>query len=258
VVLCESTYGDRDHPSDPSPDQALSELINRVADRGGVLVVPAFAVDRTQMLLYYIRMLEDQQRIPSLPVYIDSPMAISVTEMYLRHHDDHDREFTAEEYVGNPLHADRLHVMRSIEESKQINDVHTPAIIISASGMASGGRVMHHLARRLPDRRNCVVLCGSQAEGTGGRALEEGARYLRIHGQVVPVRSEVVSLHQFSAHADRSELIRWLGGLPKAPKHLFLVHGEPAASAALQSGVERAFGWHAVVPRYGQRVALLP
>jgi metallo-beta-lactamase family protein len=256
VVLCESTYGDRDHPSDPPPDEALAEVINRVAKRGGVIVVPAFAVDRTQLLMYYVRMLEDAKRIPSLPVYIDSPMAISVTELYKHHHDEHVRQFTADETKGSPLDAHSLHIMRSVEESKQINDVRTPAIIISASGMASGGRVMHHLAQRLPDKRNCVLLCGFQAEGTGGRALEEGAKYLRLFGEVVPVRAEVVSLHQFSAHAGRSELLRWLTGIPAAPQRIYLTHGEPAALTALQSAIETQLHWPATVAQYRQTVDL--
>jgi metallo-beta-lactamase family protein len=256
VVLCESTYGDRDHPSNPPPDQALADVINRVANRDGVIVVPAFAVDRTQLLMYYVRMLEDAKRIPSLPVYIDSPMAISVTELYMRHREEHVPQFNADEAKGNPLDAHTVHIMRSADESKQINDVRTPAIIISASGMASGGRVMHHLAQRLPDKRNCALLCGFQAEGTGGRALEEGAKYLRIFGEAVPVRAEVVGLHQFSAHAGRNELLRWLTGIPVPPRRLYLTHGEPVALAALQSAIETQLHWPATVAQYRQTVDL--
>jgi metallo-beta-lactamase family protein len=256
VVLCESTYGDRDHPSNPPPDEALAEVIDRVANRGGVIVVPAFAVDRTQLLMYYVRMLEDAKRIPSLPVYIDSPMAIDVTELYMRHPEEHVRQFAADEAKGNPLDAHTVHIMRSVDESKQINDVRTPAIIISASGMASGGRVMHHLAQRLPDKRNCVLLCGFQAEGTGGRALEEGAKYLRIFGEAVPVRAEVVSLHQFSAHAGRTELLHWLAGMPAPPRQIYLTHGEPAALAALQSAIQSQLRWPATVAQYLQTVEL--
>jgi metallo-beta-lactamase family protein len=256
VVLCESTYGDRDHPNDPPPEQALADVINRVAHRGGVVVIPAFAVDRTQLLMYYVRQLETSGRIPRLPVYVDSPMAIDVTQLYLRHHEDHDVNFTNVEAAATPLDAHTLHVMRSVEESKQINGVKGPAIIISASGMATGGRVMHHLAQRLPDARNCVLLAGFQAEGTGGRLLEEGAKFLTIHGQAVPVRAEVVNLRQFSAHAGRNELLRWLSGLPAPPKQLYLVHGEPAASAALQKSIRSQFGWSAILPAYLQTVDL--
>lgn len=171
-VLCESTYGDRDHPTSPPPDAALAEVINRVAHRGGVIVVPAFAVDRTQLLIYYIRQLENEKRIPRLPIYMDSPMAIDVTDIYRRHEED--IKLSSEQLRDDPFAVTTAHVMRTREQSKQINNVHTPAIIISASGMATGGRVLHHLEQRLPDPRNCVLLAGFQAEGTRGRALEEG------------------------------------------------------------------------------------
>src|SRR5437879_4409389 len=156
-LLCESTYGDRDHPSD-SPYDALADVITRVSKRGGALVIPAFAVGRTQTLMYVLRQLEDTQRIPHLPVYVDSPMAISVTELYQRHREDHDVEFTREEAGGDPLNAHKVHLARSAEESKQISNINTPCIIISASGMATRGRVLFHLARRLPDPRNAVLL----------------------------------------------------------------------------------------------------
>jgi metallo-beta-lactamase family protein len=183
-------------------------------------------------------------------------MAISVTDLYIRAHEDHDEAFTAEEAKGNPLDAHTLHVMRTAEESKQINNVHTPAIIISASGMATGGRVLHHLELRLPDARNCVLLCGFQGEGTGGRALEEGATYLRLYGDVVPVRAEVVNLRQFSAHAGRSELLRWLTGLPAPPKQIYLTHGEPAAAASLQGAIQSQFHWPVTIAQYRQSVDL--
>jgi metallo-beta-lactamase family protein len=249
-VLCESTYGDRDHPTQPPPDAALAEVINRVTHRGGVIVVPAFAVDRTQLLLYDIRRLERSKRIPALPIYVDSPMAIDVTDIYRRHGED--LKIGTQELQSEAFSSPAVHVMRSPEQSKQINDVHTPAIIISASGMATGGRVLHHLAQRLPDARNCVLLAGFQAEGTGGRALEEGAKSIQIHGRDVPVRAEVVNLRQFSAHAGRSELMRWLKGIPAAPKQLFLVHGEPAAAKALEAAVQSELHWAVTLPNYLQ------
>ena len=254
VVLCESTYGDRDHPVDPPPEVALADVINRVAGRGGVIVVPAFAVDRTQLLIYHIRRLEGSKRIPPLPIYMDSPMAIEVTDIYRRHGED--LKLRPEELRADPLAVRTLHVMRSREESQQINDVHTPAIIISASGMATGGRVLHHLKQRLPDARNCVLLAGFQAEGTRGRALEEGAKSIQIHGEIVPVRAEIVSLRQFSAHAGRSELMRWLQGIPAPPRQLFLVHGEPAAAKALESAVKSELHWPVTLPNYLQSVDL--
>jgi metallo-beta-lactamase family protein len=249
-VLCESTYGDRDHPTQPPPDEALAEVINRVARRGGVIVVPAFAVDRTQMLIYDIRQLENSRRIPQLPIYMDSPMAIGVTDIYRRHRED--LKLSTEELRADPFAMQTVHVMLTREQSKQINNVHTPAIIISASGMATGGRVLHHLKQRLPEARNCVLLAGFQAEGTRGRALEEGAKSILIHGQDVPVRAEVVNLRQFSAHAGRSELIRWLAGIPAPPRQLFLVHGEPAAAQALQSAVQSQMHWPVTLPNYLQ------
>ncbi|HZP32835.1 MAG TPA: MBL fold metallo-hydrolase [Candidatus Acidoferrales bacterium] len=249
-VLCESTYGDREHPAIPPPDAALAEVINRVAQRGGVIVVPAFAVDRTQLLIYEIRRLESSKRIPPLPIYMDSPMAIEVTDIYRRYHED--LKLGPEDLRADPFAVRTVHVMRSREQSKQINNVHTPAIIISASGMATGGRVLHHLEQRLPDPKNCVLLAGFQAEGTRGRALEEGAKSIRMFGKEVPVRAEVVNLRQFSAHAGRSELLRWLSGMPAAPRQLFLVHGEPAAAQALGSAVESQFRWNVTVPNYLQ------
>jgi metallo-beta-lactamase family protein len=253
-VLCESTYGDRDHPTVPPPDEALAEVINRVARRGGVIVVPAFAVDRTQLLIYDIRQLERTQRVPPLPIYMDSPMAIDVTEIYRKHRED--LKIGMEELSVNASSMQAVHVMRSPEESKQINQVHTPAIIISASGMATGGRVLHHLRQRLPDARNCVLLAGFQAEGTRGRALEDGAKLIQIHGEAVPVRAEVVNLRQFSAHGGRSELMRWLGGIPAPPRQIFLVHGEPAAAQALEATIKTELRWNVTVANYLQSVDL--
>jgi metallo-beta-lactamase family protein len=255
VLLTESTYGDRDHPLD-APEDALAEVLNRVAKRGGQIVIPAFAVDRTQTLLYIIRKLETSGRIPHLPVYMDSPMAISVTDIYLRHHEDHDQRFTAEEKIGNPLDAHNVNYMRTPDDSKKINQVKTPAIIISASGMATGGRVLHHIARLAPDPKNAILLAGFQAEGTRGRALEDGAKKLRIHGEDVAVAAEVINLRQFSAHAGQSELMRWLGGMPSAPRQTYLTHGEPQASAALKVKIESMLKWKVALPRYLETVEL--
>ena len=255
VLLCESTYGDRDHPSD-SMEDALADVVNRVAKRGGVIVMPAFAVGRTQTIMYIIRELENANRIPRLPVFVDSPMAISVTGMYMRHKEDHDQAFTTESSNGNPLDAHTVHYMRTVDESKKINNVKTPAIIISASGMATGGRVLHHIAQRAPDPRNMILLAGFQAEGTRGRALEQGAKTLRMFGEDVPVAAEVVNLRQFSAHAGKSELMRWLTGLPAPPRQTYLVHGEPAASGALKFTIESNFRWRVSLPTYLQTVDL--
>ncbi len=255
VLLCESTYGDRDHPAD-SPEDALANVVNRVAKRGGVIVIPAFAVGRTQTIMYILRKLEDAKRIPLLPVYVDSPMAISVTGLYMRHHEDHGLVYTAEEKNGNPMEPHTVHYTREVADSKKINDVKTPAIIISASGMATGGRVLHHLAQRAPDPRNAILLAGFQSEGTRGRALEEGAKTLHMFGMDIPVTAEVINLRQFSAHAGKSELLRWLTGLPAPPRQTYMVHGEPQASAALKAAIESNFRWRVALPQYLQTVDL--
>ena len=254
-LLCESTYGDREHPGG-GPHDALGEIINRVAQRGGAVVIPAFAVGRTQTLLYVLRQLEDWQRIPKLPVFVDSPMAITVTGLYREHHEDHDLEFRREESRGDPLSCQHTVMARSREESKEIMKFTGPCVILSASGMATGGRVLYHLARRAPDSRNAVLLPGFQAEGTRGRALIEGARTLRIHGEDVPVKAEVIALNQFSAHADRNEILRWLSAFPKPPRETFIVHGEPSAARALRFAIAERFGWRATIPEYRQTFAL--
>jgi metallo-beta-lactamase family protein len=252
VLICESTYGDREHP-EGDPAELLAQIVNRVVKRGGSIVIPSFAIGRTQTFMYYLRQLEDQQRIPRLPVYVDSPMALSATDLYLKHKEDHDLEYVRQEGSdgkGDPLNVHEFHLTRAAEESKAINKVKTPCIIISASGMVSGGRVLHHLAQRLPDARNAVILAGFQAEGTRGRALQEGAKSLTLYGQVVPVCAEIVEMGQFSAHAGKSELLRWLTALPAPPKQTYLTHGEPAAAQALQAAISEKFRWKAAVARY--------
>jgi len=218
------------------------------------VVIPAFSVGRSQTLMYYLRELEQQNRIPRLPVYLDSPMSISVTSLYEAHHEDHDLEFTSEENSGNhdPLNAHEVHMTRTVDESKAINNVVSPCIIISASGMATGGRILHHLARRLPDSRCAVLLVGYQAEGTNGRLLQNGAKYLKIHGDEIPVRAEIVELGQLSAHAGKSELLRWLSGFQAPPHQTFLVHGEPVALDALRDAVVTKFHWPVTIPAYLQ------
>src|SRR5580700_61476 len=251
-LLCESTYGDRDHPPG-SPEDKLAEVINRVAKRGGSVVVPSFAVGRIQTLMYFLKELEDQKKIPMLPVYVDSPMAISVTDLYEKHKEDHDVDFSREEAAHiDPLNVANVHMTRSVEDSKKINDVVTPCIILSASGMATGGRVLHHLAKRLPDSRDAVLIVGYQAVGTLGRQLEDGSKMVKIFGDMVPVRAEVVDLPQLSAHAGRSELLRWLSGIKTAPKMTFLVHGEPAALESFRGAVDATYHWPVQVAGYQQ------
>ena len=252
VLLCESTYGDREHP-DGDPAEVLAQIVNRVAKRGGSIVIPSFAIGRTQTFMYYLRQLENQHRIPVLPVYVDSPMALNATDLYLKYKDDHDKDYVQVEGTdgkGDPLKVRQFHLTRSAEESKAINNVKTPCIIISASGMVSGGRVLHHLVQRLPDARNAVLLAGFQAEGTRGRALQDGARSLKLYGQDVPVLAEIIQMGQLSAHAGKSELLRWLTAFPAPAKQTYLTHGEPVAAQALQAAIREKFQWKAAVARY--------
>jgi metallo-beta-lactamase family protein len=256
LLLCESTYGDREHqPGDPL--QLLGDIVSRVVKRGGSIVIPAFAIGRTQTFMYYLRQLENLQRVPRVPVYVDSPMALSATKLYLKHNEDHDLQFARDEQDGgDPLSVHEFHLTRSVGESKAINNVKASCIIISASGMVTGGRILHHLAQRLGDPRNCVILGGFQAEGTRGRALQEGAKTLSLYGQTVPVMAEIVEMGQLSAHAGRSELLRWLTALQVPPKRVFLTHGEPAAAQALQQAITEKFRWNTAVARYLETVEI--
>ena len=258
-LLCESTYGDRDHPAGSVADE-LAQVINDTVKRGGAIVIPAFAVDRTQMIMYYLRELVNGKRIPALPVYVDSPMAINVTDLYVKHLEDHDSDYLNEEQhgMGDPLNVKMVHLTRTVEDSKKINDVTTPCVIISASGMATGGRILHHLAKRLPDARNTVLLVGYQADGTNGRKLQDGAKSLQIFGQPVAVQAQVVSMGQLSAHAGKSELLRWLSGFTAAPRQTFLVHGEPVALNSLRDAVTAQFKWPVTIPAYLQTFDLNP
>ena len=258
ALICESTYGDREHPGG-DPAELLAQIVSRVVKRGGSIVVPSFAIGRTQTFMYYLRQLEDQQRIPRVPVYVDSPMALSATDLYLKHKEDYDEEFAREvgsDGKGDPLNVHEFHLTRSADESKAINNVKTPCIIVSASGMVSGGRVLHHLAQRLSDARNAVILAGFQAEGSRGRALQEGAKSLKLYGVDVPVGAEIVEMGQFSAHAGKSELLRWLTALPAPPKQTYLTHGEPAAAQGLQAAIQEKFQWKAAVARHLDSVPL--
>jgi metallo-beta-lactamase family protein len=253
-VVVESTYGNRLH--EPSPRGALRDEIRAAAARGGAVIIPAFAIGRTQEVLFELRALEDQGEIPVLPVFVDSPMAVDATPLYLLHREDHDDEMARLVASGaEPLRPDRLTFARSPEQSRAINRVEGPCIILSASGMATGGRVLHHLARRLPDPRTTVLLVGFQAAGTRGDKLQSGAQSIRIHGEEVPVKARVVSISGFSAHADHAEVSRWMATLPRRPRRVFCVHGEPAALQA-QAERLRAQGLDAVVPRHLERFEL--
>jgi len=253
VVLVESTYGNREHA--PEPDADLARVICETAERGATLIVPAFAVGRSQELVWRIRELEAEGRIPSVPVYMDSPMAINVTDVYRRHPEEHDLEMaTLTNNKARPLCPKLFQTARTSVESRALNEVKGPMIIISASGMASGGRVLHHLKRRLPDKRTTVLLCGYQAAGTRGRTLQEGAKKVRIHGREVKVRARVETLHGLSAHADWKELIVWLSQFERPPTKTFAVHGEASAAEAFVDAIREHLGWDASVAVDGATV----
>lgn len=249
-IVVESTYGDREH-SDFDVKARLAEIINDTVKRGGQVLIPSFAVGRTQLLLYLLRELEEEGRIPVIPVYVDSPMAGSATKLYLRHKEDHDPEMKGlmSDRV-NPLATQRFNLARTRDESKAVSASDTSSIVISASGMATGGRILHHLRKRLPDERNTIVFVGYQSEGTRGRRLLDGEPEIKIFGEFVPVKAKVERLENLSAHADSKEILRWLGGFRRAPKTVFLVHGEPKAQEALKQKIVEKFGWHVEVPDY--------
>src|SRR5262245_14368598 len=255
ILPVESTYGDRLHH--PDPLSTLDRVINDAVERGGAIIVPAFAVGRTQELLWHIRKLEDESRIPILPVYIDSPMAVEVTDMYCRHTGEHNLQLTQLEGDECRIHTHRQVMIHSVDESKALNPIDDPMIIIAGSGMVTGGRVLHHLARRLPDPRTTVLIPGFQAEGTRGRQLEEGAKSIHIHGRDVPVNAQVVRVEGLSGHADQQELMRWLSGFQRPPAACYAVHGEPTAAEALCKLVADELDWHIRPPRDGEVVAVV-
>ena len=256
VLLVEGTYGDREHAPNPADD--LARIITETAHRGGAVIVPSFAVGRTQELIWTLRKLEDAQRIPLVSVYIDSPLGAAVTDLYCRHPEDHDIEMTAlMDEKRCPLCCRQYNVLKTAEESKRLNGLSGPIVIIAGSGMATGGRVLHHLKQRLPDHRNTVLLVGYQAEGTRGRALQEGAASIKIHGEMIPVRARVETIDGLSAHADRHEILRWLRGFQRPPAQTYVVHAEARAAAALAGSIHRELGWSVAAARDGETVAIV-
>ena len=253
-VLVESTYGDRRH--DASGVEELAGAIERTIARGGTVIIPSFAVDRTEVLMYHLRQLSEEGRLPPVPIYVDSPMALAALRVYESAFANGSPDVRKELVGPHPLRIDRLEEVHDADASRRVSELRDPSIIIAASGMATGGRVVHHLAAALPDRRNTVILVGFQAEGTRGRRLVEGARELKMMGRYIRVRAEIVDLPGFSVHADADELIAWLGTTKGSPESVFVVHGEATASRALQERVEDTFDWTAVVPNHGERVRL--
>jgi metallo-beta-lactamase family protein len=258
AIVCESTYGDREHAEADAIAQLEAALLRTFA-RGGVVLIPAFAVDRTEILLFHLRHLMQSGSVPSVPVYADSPMALAALRVYRDAVADGDPEIRRElRGSGDPFDPGHLIEARGVAESKAIHGVEGPAIVVSASGMATGGRVLHHLVQRLPDPRNSVFLVGYQAEETRGRRLLEHPPLLKMHGRYVPVRAEIVDLTGLSAHADRSELLAWLGSAAPAPAISYVVHGEREASQSLCAAIRAKLGRDAVAPGYLERVRLIP
>ncbi|HEY0712243.1 MAG TPA: MBL fold metallo-hydrolase [Polyangia bacterium] len=255
IVLVEGTYGDRRHGDDP--EEALAQVLTQAAHRGGAVIVPAFAVGRTQELIWTIRKLENAGRVPLLSVYLDSPLGNSVTSLYCRHPEDHDLDMAAlMDEKRCPLCCRQYNVVTTGEESKRLNGLTGPMVIIAGSGMATGGRVLHHLKYRLPDPRNTVLLAGYQAEGTRGRLLQDGAKFIKIHGDVVPVRAQVATIDGLSAHADQAEILRWLRGFRRPPRSLYVVHAEAGPAATLARRVHEELGWPTEVAGDGMVVPL--
>ncbi len=255
-LMCESTYGDRLH-GDIDSETQMARIINEAAERGGPILIPAFAVGRTQEVLYMIRELEEQKRIPILPVIVDSPMASQATQVYNRWHEEHDREYASLlAHKKHPLRTASMQTASSREESKRLNEMRGPRVIISASGMLTGGRVLHHAMRILPDERATIVFVGYQAAGTTGRRVQDGEREVRIMKNWIPVRCHVEKVEGFSAHADWKAVLRWLSGLTTAPKTIFTTHGEPESAEAMAQHIRDAYGWNVIVPEYQQTVEL--
>ncbi len=254
-LVVESTYGDRTHPV-PDPD-VLAGAVRRTIARGGTVLVPAFAVDRTELVLLELQRLSDLGQIPRVPVYVDSPMALATLDVYRRAARRPSPQLRGEstEVLDAIDHLD-LHAVRDATASRELNEPEYPCIIVSASGMATGGRIVHHLAHQVADHRNSVVLTGYQAEGTRGRQLLDGARHLKMYGRYVPVRAEVVQVPDFSVHADADELVAWVASAQRPPHTVYVVHGEATAGAALARRLEAELGLCAIVPREGERVLL--
>lgn len=254
-LLVESTYGDREHVNGETP-QRLAELIERTVGRGGVVVIPAFAVDRTEVLLYHLHQLSRAGSLPRVPIFIDSPMALAALKIYREAFETGAGDVRRELHdAGELFDLPGLEEVHDAEGSKAVTRRVGPAVIIAGSGMVSGGRVVHHLKRFLPDPANSVALVGFQAAGTRGRQLMDGATSVKIHGEYVRVRAEICDLTGFSVHADASELLDWVGTAEGHPT-VFAVHGEPDAAEALRRNVEARFDLTSVVPRYGERLLL--
>lgn len=255
-LVLESTYGNRKH-HDMDGSAELERVINESIKRGGTLVIPAFSVGRTQTLLYLIRELEDSGKIPQIPVYVDSPMAIEALKIFEDHIKDFDLQARMLKISGkNIFHPKHLKLCPSKQDSMNINNVEDNAIIISASGMVTGGRITHHLAKRLPEARHTVLLMGYQAEGTRGRVIQEKKESVKIHGKQVPINAHVEMIDAYSGHADFLEMLAWLMPFNKKPKKVFIVHGEEEAAQAMAEHIRKTYHWDVAVPEFGESFTL--
>lgn len=256
VLVMESTYGNRRHPTD-DPRPQLAKLIKDTVARGGCVVVPSFAVERTQKLLFMLKDMMLKGEIPQVPVHADSPMAVQAIQIFLKHMEefsDDTKQMIAR--CGSPLSWPGFYFDNKVEDSKKINDSKFPMIIVSSSGMATGGRILHHLMQRLPDPKNLILFIGFQAPGTTGFVIKSGAQSVKIFGQQIPVRAQVAALEQFSDHADTPELLEWMRTFKKQPSATYLVHGEPAAAAQLQADITSALHWNVQVAQWMEKVEL--
>lgn len=255
-LMCESTYGNRLH-SEVHSDKQLADIINEAENRNAPILIPAFAVGRTQEILYLIRELEEDKKIPVLPVVVDSPMASQATQVYNRFNEEHDREYASIlARKIHPLRTGSMTTASSRDESKKLNDMRGTRIIISASGMLTGGRVLHHAMRVLPNKDATIIFVGYQAAGTTGRRILDGEPEVRIMKSWIPVRCHIEKIEGFSAHADWKAVLRWLSGLKVTPKKVFTTHGEPEAAEAMAQHIHDEYGWTVEVPHYGETVEL--
>jgi metallo-beta-lactamase family protein len=280
-LLVESTYGDRVHEQDDSGAR-LADVISATAQRGGRVIIPAFAIGRVEELIYWLKRLEDEKRIPVLPVYVDSPMAVDALARYTQRLQELDPDLQPESSDEKAPHGaadhdesrearqrhaarerqlcvfctERFRTISTPADSRQLTQSKMPAIVISASGMATGGRVLHHLKAALPDSRNTVLFVGYQAVGTRGRLLVDGAKTIKIHGQMIPVQARIELVESMSAHADSNEILRWLGGFTRSPRRTFIVHGELPAMEALARSIRAKLVWDTYMPRHLEKVDL--
>jgi len=255
VIWIESTYGDRIQPP-VRPSEELASAILDTFNRGGLVIIPAFSVGRTQLVMYYLFQLMEKGKIPKVPIFLDSPMAINATKLYQDFHQDHKLNAVLEESDNHPFKHPQLHYYQKQEQSKSLNGFRGNAIILSASGMATGGRVVHHLYNRLPHKENGVIFVGFQAEGTRGRRLVDGEPQIQIYGNAVQVKAKIYSVDGLSAHADQDELMEWADGFTEKPKLAFVVHGEKEASAVLAKKLHDELGWNTIIPNYLESVIL--